>query len=240
MLELPLPQLHLSVTVSQPGSPLLLLGVIVAGRATSPSRARRSWSSWRWRCLSSSRCSSCPAKVWSNVSKDIVIHEKLSSVLRATPRIHYGNIGSANKLIKDSKTRNKLRKNPGVLCVEMGSDGIWAAAEQYHLLLIYRDHTTIILPKPIILLSRETSGSVTSVIVQYFVASSYGDGSKQFRFKDAWDKVNYLRFCNYTSNTLHKPKMSRILLEVVLPVFVVLKFDYKYVGNTILHITSVP
>jgi hypothetical protein len=59
-------------------------------------------------------------------------------------------------------------------------------------------------------------------------------------FKDARDKVNNLRFSNYTSNTRHKPKMSRILLEVVLPVFLVLKFDYKCVGDTILpHKVSV-
>jgi hypothetical protein len=53
-------------------------------------------------------------------------------------------------------------------------------------------------------------------------------------FKDARYKVNYLCFRHYTSNALHKPKMSRILLEVVLPVCLVLKFHYKYVGDTIL------
>jgi hypothetical protein len=53
-------------------------------------------------------------------------------------------------------------------------------------------------------------------------------------FKDARDKVDYLGFRNYTSNTPHKPKMSRILLKVVLPVFLVLKFDYKCVGDTVL------
>jgi hypothetical protein len=59
-------------------------------------------------------------------------------------------------------------------------------------------------------------------------------------FPDARGKVNYLRFSNNASNTLHKPKMSRILLEVVLPVFLILKFDYKCVGNAILsHKVSV-
>jgi hypothetical protein len=86
------------------------------------------------------------------------------------------------------------------------------------------------------LLSRETSGSVASIIVQNCAASSsYGmKAESKSSFKDARDKVNYLRFSNYTSNTLHKPKMSRIPLEVILPVFLVLKFDYKYVGDTIL------
>ncbi len=60
-------------------------------------------------------------------------------------------------------------------------------------------------------------------------------GSKQVQvLKDPRDKVNYLRFSNYASNTLHKPKMSRIVLKVVLPVFLVLKLDYKCVGDTIL------
>jgi nucleoside phosphorylase len=35
------------------------------------------------------------------------------------PRIHYGTIGSANEVIKDSETRDKLRTDLGILCVEM-------------------------------------------------------------------------------------------------------------------------
>jgi len=50
--------------------------------------------------------------------------------------MHHGAIGSINEVIKDSKTGNKLRKDPGVLSVEMGSDVFDAAAKQYHLLLI--------------------------------------------------------------------------------------------------------
>jgi nucleoside phosphorylase/roadblock/LC7 domain-containing protein len=41
-----------------------------------------------------------------------------------TPRIHYGTIGSANEVIKDSKTRDKLRKDLGILCVEMEAAGL--------------------------------------------------------------------------------------------------------------------
>jgi hypothetical protein len=118
----------------------------------------------------------------------------------------------------------------------MGSDGLCAAAKPYHLLFIQRGNTTIVLPKPIMLLSGETSGSVASVTAQYCVASNYGvTAQSKSGLKDARNKVNYLRFSNYTSNTPHKPKMSRILLEVVLLVFLVLKFDYKYVGDTILQ-----
>lgn len=41
-----------------------------------------------------------------------------------TPRIHYGTIGSANEVIKDSKTRDKLKKDLGILCVEMEAAGL--------------------------------------------------------------------------------------------------------------------
>jgi nucleoside phosphorylase len=40
------------------------------------------------------------------------------------PRIHYGTIGSANEVIKDSETRDKLRKDLGILCVEMEAAGL--------------------------------------------------------------------------------------------------------------------
>jgi nucleoside phosphorylase len=45
----------------------------------------------------------------------------LERVLRRKlgPRIHYGTIGSANEVIKDSETRDKLRTDLGILCVEM-------------------------------------------------------------------------------------------------------------------------
>jgi nucleoside phosphorylase len=42
----------------------------------------------------------------------------------AAPRIHYGTIGSSNKLVKDSKTRDKLRQGLGILCVEMEAAGL--------------------------------------------------------------------------------------------------------------------
>jgi nucleoside phosphorylase len=40
------------------------------------------------------------------------------------PRIHYGTIGSANEVIKDSETRDKLRKDLGIICVEMEAAGL--------------------------------------------------------------------------------------------------------------------
>jgi nucleoside phosphorylase len=40
------------------------------------------------------------------------------------PIIHYGTIGSANKVIKDSETRDKLKKDLGILCVEMEAAGL--------------------------------------------------------------------------------------------------------------------
>jgi nucleoside phosphorylase len=42
----------------------------------------------------------------------------------ATPRIHYGTIGSSNEVVKDSKTRDKLMEDLGVLCVEMEAAGL--------------------------------------------------------------------------------------------------------------------
>jgi nucleoside phosphorylase len=42
----------------------------------------------------------------------------------SAPKIHYGTIGSVNEAIKDSETRNKLRKDLGILCVEMEAAGL--------------------------------------------------------------------------------------------------------------------
>ena len=42
----------------------------------------------------------------------------------SVPRIHYGTIGSANEVIKDSKTRDKLRTDLGIICVEMEAAGL--------------------------------------------------------------------------------------------------------------------
>jgi nucleoside phosphorylase len=41
-----------------------------------------------------------------------------------TPRIHYGTIGSSNIVIKDGITRERLRKELGILCVEMEAAGL--------------------------------------------------------------------------------------------------------------------
>jgi nucleoside phosphorylase len=40
------------------------------------------------------------------------------------PKIHYGTIGSGNGVIKDGTTREQLRKELGVLCVEMEAAGL--------------------------------------------------------------------------------------------------------------------
>jgi nucleoside phosphorylase len=40
------------------------------------------------------------------------------------PQIHYGIIGSSNAVIKDGVKRDQLRKNLGVLCVEMEVAGL--------------------------------------------------------------------------------------------------------------------
>jgi nucleoside phosphorylase len=42
----------------------------------------------------------------------------------SAPRVHYGTIGSANEVIKDSETRDKLRTDLGILCVEMEAAGL--------------------------------------------------------------------------------------------------------------------
>jgi nucleoside phosphorylase len=40
------------------------------------------------------------------------------------PEIHYGTIGSGNAVIKDGRTRERLRKDLGVLCIEMEAAGL--------------------------------------------------------------------------------------------------------------------
>jgi len=52
---------------------------------------------------------------WCNQSK-VVEHSVRKN---SAPRIHYSTIRSANEVIKDSVTRDKLRKDLGILCVEM-------------------------------------------------------------------------------------------------------------------------
>lgn len=40
------------------------------------------------------------------------------------PKVHYGTIGSANALIRDSVTRNHLKQDSGIICVEMEAAGL--------------------------------------------------------------------------------------------------------------------
>ena len=41
-----------------------------------------------------------------------------------SPRIHYGAIGSANWVVKDAATREKLKEDLGIICVEMEAAGL--------------------------------------------------------------------------------------------------------------------
>jgi nucleoside phosphorylase len=41
-----------------------------------------------------------------------------------SPRIHYGTIGSANKVVKDSTIRDRLRADSKIICVEMEAAGL--------------------------------------------------------------------------------------------------------------------
>jgi nucleoside phosphorylase len=43
---------------------------------------------------------------------------------KTSPRIHYGNIGSANQVVKDAVTREELREDLGIICVEMEAAGL--------------------------------------------------------------------------------------------------------------------
>jgi len=40
------------------------------------------------------------------------------------PQIHYGTIGSANAVIKDSATRDRLKRDLNIICVEMEAAGL--------------------------------------------------------------------------------------------------------------------
>jgi nucleoside phosphorylase len=42
----------------------------------------------------------------------------------SAPRIHYGNIASGNKVMKDGTTRDKIAKDEGVICFEMEAAGL--------------------------------------------------------------------------------------------------------------------
>ncbi|OCL04018.1 pfs domain-containing protein [Glonium stellatum] len=41
-----------------------------------------------------------------------------------SPRVHYGTIGSANRVIKDAVSREELREGLGIICVEMEAAGL--------------------------------------------------------------------------------------------------------------------
>jgi nucleoside phosphorylase len=43
---------------------------------------------------------------------------------KTSPRIHYGTIGSSNQVVKDSITRDKLREDLEIICVEMEAAGL--------------------------------------------------------------------------------------------------------------------
>ena len=48
----------------------------------------------------------------------------LNRVYRGDPIIHYGLIGSANQVMRNGSTREKLRQEKGILCFEMESAGL--------------------------------------------------------------------------------------------------------------------
>jgi nucleoside phosphorylase len=52
--------------------------------------------------------------------------QEVVRVLREStdPRIHYGSIASGNQVIEDGATRERLRKELGVLCFEMEAAGL--------------------------------------------------------------------------------------------------------------------
>ena len=41
-----------------------------------------------------------------------------------SPKIHYGTIGSANIVVKDAETRERLKRDFGIICVEMEAAGL--------------------------------------------------------------------------------------------------------------------
>ncbi|KAK6497864.1 hypothetical protein TWF481_012263 [Arthrobotrys musiformis] len=61
-----------------------------------------------------------------NDCKDCDQNKKVERERRTSkdPVVHYGTIGSANTVLKDGDTREKLRKDLGVICVDMETAGI--------------------------------------------------------------------------------------------------------------------
>lgn len=54
-------------------------------------------------------------------SSQLVMRSKRTS---PGPRVHYGIVGSANAVIKDSYTRDALKRDLGIICVEMEAAGL--------------------------------------------------------------------------------------------------------------------
>lgn len=44
--------------------------------------------------------------------------------LNLGPQVHYGLVGSANQLMKDCATRERLRQEKGIICFEMEAAGL--------------------------------------------------------------------------------------------------------------------
>ena len=66
----------------------------------------------------------------------VVIDHPFDPTRRAgQPRVHYGRIGASNVLLKNPLVRDQLRKDCGVLAIEMEGSGIadaaWTAGQQY-------------------------------------------------------------------------------------------------------------
>lgn len=57
-----------------------------------------------------------------NYNAEQIVHREPR--LSNNPKIHYGTIGSANQVMKDGVTRERLRKERGIICFEMEAAGL--------------------------------------------------------------------------------------------------------------------
>jgi nucleoside phosphorylase len=63
----------------------------------------------------------CPA---TSCSMNAIMQRSVRAKHEDNPAVHYGLVGSANELMRDASTRDKLSKEKGILCFEMEAAGL--------------------------------------------------------------------------------------------------------------------
>ena len=71
------------------------------------------------------------------INENLTVHRESRPVGSTTPfKVHTGIVGTANTLLKDANIRDRLRKERGVLCVEMEAGGVASNAHDMRYLVV--------------------------------------------------------------------------------------------------------